>query len=110
MHRRNTTQFRVDFRNKSAELQLFRELAGVEIADRARLNLARIDLGVVERLLAGFDNQMPDRFAFLLHVALKIGAPTAENINWLVHTINLANLGSLSSAAESIDPGDGVAD
>jgi hypothetical protein len=41
---------------------------------------------------------MPDGFAFLLHVALKIGAPAAENINWLVHNIaNLANVLALSS-------------
>jgi hypothetical protein len=40
MHRGNAAQFRIDFRNKRAELQLFRELAGVEIANRARLNFA----------------------------------------------------------------------
>src|SRR5437868_12765008 len=97
MHRRNTAQFRVDLRNERAELQLFRELAGVEIADRARPDFARIDLRVVERLLTGFGNQMPDSFAFLLQVALKIGPPSAENINWLVHTINLAALLALSS-------------
>jgi hypothetical protein len=43
---------------------------------------------------------MPNGFGFLLHVALKIGAPAAENINWLVHNIvNLANLTALSSRA-----------
>src|SRR5438046_9862142 len=103
MHRWNTAQFRVDLRNERAELQLLGKLTGVEIADCARLNFASVDLGVIERLLAGFDNQMPDRFAFLLHVALKIGAPTAENINWLVHTINLANLVALSSQTDVRD-------
>src|SRR5260370_42407759 len=39
---------------------------------------------------------MPDRCAFLVDVAFKLGTPTAENINWLVHTINLANLVALS--------------
>src|SRR5438094_361277 len=54
---------------------------------------------------------MPDGFAFLLQVALKIGAPAADNINWLAHSIiNLVNVGHLSSAAESIEPGDIVAD
>src|SRR6266481_7796586 len=109
MHRRNAAEFRVDLRNECAELQLFRKLARVEIAHCTRLNFARVDLRVVERLLAGFDDQMPDRFAFLLQVALKISAPAAENINWLVHTINLSNLGSLSSATESIDAGDVLA-
>src|SRR5207244_10143824 len=103
MHRRNTSQFRVDLRNERAELQLLGKLTGVEIADCARLNFARVDLGVIERLLAGFDNQMPDRFAFLFHVALKIGAPTAENINWLLHTINFANLVALSSRTSASD-------
>jgi hypothetical protein len=28
---------------------------------------------------------VPDGFAFLFEVALKIGAPTAENVNGLVH-------------------------
>src|SRR5882724_10353495 len=110
MHRRNTAQFRVDLRNECAELQLLGKLARVEIAHCARLNFARVDLRVVERLLAGFDDQMPDRFAFLLQVALKTDTPATENINWLVHTINLSNVGSLSSAAESINPGDVLTD
>ncbi len=103
VHRRNAAQFRVDLRNKSAELQLFGELAGVEISDRTRLNLSRVDFGVIERILAGFDDQMPDRFPFLLQVALKIGAPAAEDINWLAHTINLANLAALSSRTDVRD-------
>src|SRR5882724_6707731 len=109
MHRRNTAQFRVDLRNECAQLQLLGKLARVEIAHCTCLNFARVDLRVVERLLAGFDDQMPDRFAFLLQVALKISAPAAENINWLVHTINLAKLGGLSSATESIEAGDVLA-
>src|SRR5207244_11302215 len=103
MHRRNTAQFRVDLRNERAELQLLGKLTGVEIADCARLNFARVDLGVIERLLAGFDNQMPDRFAFLFHVALKIGALTADTINWIVTTLNLANPCALSSLTDGQD-------
>ena len=61
--------------------KLFRELAGIEISNRAGLNFARVDLGVFERFLSGFDDQMPDCFPFLLQVALKIGARAAENIN-----------------------------
>ena len=64
MHRRNTTQLRIDFRNKRAELQLFGELPRVEITDRARLNLGGVDIGVVDRFFAGFGNQVPDSFAF----------------------------------------------
>src|SRR5437660_10401616 len=86
------------------------KLAAVEIANRTRLNFARVDLGVINRLLAGLNDQMPDGFPFLFQVALKIRAPTADNINWLAHNIvNLANLVSLSSTAEGIDPGDVLA-
>jgi hypothetical protein len=60
---------------------LFRELARVEIANRARLNFAGIDLRIIDGFLAGFYNDVPDRFTFLLQVALKIRAPTPENIN-----------------------------
>ena len=81
MHRRDPAQLRIDLWNEGAELQLLRELAGIEISNRARLNLARVDLGIVERFLAGFDNQMPNGLPFLLDVALKIGAPAAENVN-----------------------------
>src|SRR5438128_4214094 len=81
VHRWDAAQFRIDLRNKRAELQLLRELASVEIANRARLNLARIDLRIVDRLFAGLDNDMPDGFAFLLQVALKIGPTAAENVN-----------------------------
>jgi hypothetical protein len=45
---------------------LFRELSGIEITNRTGLNLPRIDLRIVDRLLAGFGDQMPDGFPFLL--------------------------------------------
>ena len=51
MHCGNAAQFRIDLRNKRAELQLFRELARVEIANRARLNFAGIDLGIIDGFL-----------------------------------------------------------
>ena len=86
MHGRNAAQLRIDLRNECAELQLLGELAGVEIADRARLNFCGIDLGVVDRFFPGFNDQVPDGFAFLFQVALKIGAPAAENVNF-VHKI-----------------------
>ena len=47
MHCGNAAQFRIDLRNKRAELQLFRELARVEIANRARLNFAGV---ILERI------------------------------------------------------------
>ena len=81
VHRRNAAQFRIDLWNERAELQLFGELAGIEIADRARLNFRGINLRIVDRFLAGLCDQMPDGFAFLLQVALKIGASAAENVN-----------------------------
>ena len=81
MHGGNAAQFRIDFRNKRAELQLFRELARVEIANRARLNFAGIDLRIIDGFFTGLYNDVPDRFTFFLQVALKIRAPTAENVN-----------------------------
>src|SRR5262249_16467736 len=90
MHRWNTTQLRIDLWNECSQLQLLGELAGVKIPDRSRLNFARVDLGVINRFLAGLDDQMPDRFPFLLQIALKIGAPAAENVNWLTHNPNFS--------------------
>ena len=81
-------QFRIDLRDKRAELQLFRELARVEIANRTRLNFRWINLRVVDRLFAGLDDDVPDRFPFLLQVALKIRASAAENVNF-VHISDL---------------------
>ena len=81
MHRRDAAQFRIDLRNERAELQLFCELASVEIAHCAGLNFARINLRIIDRLFAGLDDDVPDRFTFLLQVALKIRAPAAENVN-----------------------------
>ena len=81
MHCGNAAQFRIDLRNKRAELQLFRELARVEIANRARLNFAGIDLGIIDCFFTGLYNDVPDRFTFLLQVALKIRAPASKNVN-----------------------------
>src|SRR6266540_190192 len=101
MHRRDTAQFRIDLRDKRAELQLFRELACVEIANRARLNFRRIDLCIIDRFFAGLDDDVPDGFPFLLQVTLKIRAPAAENVDFVHHAlINLANLSALSSRAK----------
>ena len=73
------------FRNERAEMQLFGELAGVEISYRGRLNFRCIDFRIGDRLPAGFRDQVADGFAFLLQVALKIGAAAAENVDWFVH-------------------------
>jgi hypothetical protein len=44
---------------------------------------------------------VPDGFALLLEIALKIGAPTAENVNRFAHnSFNLANLHPLSSRTD----------
>ena len=56
---------------------------GVEISDRTRVDLAGIDLRIVDRFLAGFRDQVADRFAFLLEVALKIGSAAAEDVDWV---------------------------
>jgi hypothetical protein len=50
MRRRNAMQLRIDLRQKRAEMQLFGELTGVEIADRAGVNFAGIDLGGGDRV------------------------------------------------------------
>ena len=81
MHCGNAAQFWIDLRNKRAQLQLFRELARVEIADRARLNFAGIDLCIIDGFFTGLYNDVPDRFTFLLQIALKIRAPAPENVN-----------------------------
>jgi hypothetical protein len=67
---------------------LFRELARVEIANRARLNFAGIDLSIIDGFFTGLYNDVPDRFTFLLQIALKIRAPAAENVNF-VHNRSL---------------------
>ena len=90
-------QFWMDLRNESAELQLLGELPGIEIADRARLNFTGINFRVLDRLFSGFSNHVPDGFAFLFQVALKIGPSAAENVNRLIHSLNLANHHALSS-------------
>ena len=64
-------------------MELLSELTGVKVPNRARLNFAGIDLRILHRLFTGFDDDMPDRFTFLLQVALKIRAPTSENINFV---------------------------
>ena len=83
MHRWDPAQLRIDLRDKRTQLQLFGELTRVEIANRAGLNFRRINLRVIDRLFAGFNDDVPDRLAFLLEVALKIGASAAENVNFV---------------------------
>ena len=62
-------------------MELLGELAGIEVADGRRFDLRRIDLRVIDRIPAGFRDQVADRFAFLLQVALKIGSAAAENVD-----------------------------
>src|SRR5437867_10354358 len=83
MHRRDAAQFRIDFRNKRAELQLFCELARVEVAYCARLDFSRVDLRAVDRFFSSLSDDVPDRFALLFQVALKIRAPAAENVDFV---------------------------
>ena len=65
MDRRDTVQFRIDFRDKRSEMQLLGELPGVEITDRGGLDFGRISLRIIERFLSGFGDEMPDCFTFL---------------------------------------------
>src|SRR5947208_5725321 len=74
------------------------------MSNRARLNVADVDLGIVERLLTGFSDQMPDGFAFLFQVALKIGAPAADNINWLAHEIKIRDVRSATNVGGASVP------
>src|SRR5437660_8771503 len=80
MHRRNAMQRRIDLWNKRTQMELFRELPGIEISHRRRLNFLRIDVRVVDRLLAGFGNEVPDGFAFLLQVALKVSSAATDDV------------------------------
>jgi len=81
MHGRDAMQFWIDFRDKRAEVQLLGELPGIEISNRSGLNFRWIRFRIVKSFLAGFGDEIPNRFPFLLHVALKVGAPAAENVN-----------------------------
>src|SRR5439155_16833183 len=89
-------QFRIDLGNKRAELQLLGELSGIEVSNYARLNFSRVNLRVLDRLFAGLNNNVPDGFAFLLQVALKIRALSAENENFVHNIIYLAVLPTLT--------------
>jgi hypothetical protein len=64
-------------------LQLLGKLACVEIANRTGLNFSRINLRIIDRLLPRLDDDISNRFALFLQVALKIGAPAAENVNFV---------------------------
>jgi hypothetical protein len=79
---------------------LLRKLTCVEITNCARLNFRRIKLRVVDRLFAGLDDDVPDGFSFFLQVTLKIGASTAENVNFVHDSLNLPDLLTLSSRAK----------
>src|SRR5688572_14307722 len=81
MHGRNPVQLWVDLGNERAQMKLLGKLPGIEITNRRRLDLRRIDLGVIDRLSARLRDQVADRFPFLLQVALKIGPAAAENVN-----------------------------
>ena len=71
--------------HERAEMQLFGELAGVEISHRRRFDFRRLDFRIGDRFAARFRDQIADGFAFLLQVALKIGPAAAENVNRFVH-------------------------
>ena len=103
VHGGNAMQLRVDLRQKRAEMQLLGKLSGVEITDRAGVDFARIDLRVGDRFLSRLSDEVPDRLAFLLQVALKIGSVTAENINFVHTLITLANHLALSSRTRGRD-------
>ncbi len=76
------------------------ELTCVEIANCTCLDFRGINLRVVDRLLTGLDDDVPDGFPFFLEVTLKIGAPAAENINFVHDSLNLPGLLTLSSPAK----------
>jgi len=75
---------------------LLGKLTCVEIANCARLNFRRINLRIIDRLFARLDDDVPDRFSFLLQVALKIRPSAAKDINFVHSIVNLANLRALS--------------
>ena len=85
VHGWDTMQFRIDLRQKRTQMELLGELARVEITYRARVDFSRIDLRIFDRFPARFRDQIPDRFALFLQVALKIGSATAENVDRFVH-------------------------
>src|SRR5215212_4674669 len=74
-------QFRINFRNKRAKMELLGELAAVEIADGRRLDVSSVDLRVINRLLSRFGDEMAEGFTLLFHVALEDGTAAAENVN-----------------------------
>src|SRR4051794_31598364 len=74
-------QLRIDLGDERAQMELLREPAGIEVAHRRRLDFRRIDLRVLDRLPPRFRDQIADRFAFLLQVALKVSSAAAEDVN-----------------------------
>ena len=56
VHGRDAMQFRIDLWNERAELQLLGKLSGVKVSYRPGLNFPRIDLCIVDRFLASFNN------------------------------------------------------
>src|SRR5438045_4041849 len=89
VHRRDDVQLRIDLRNERAEVELPGKLARIEVADRRRLDLRRIDLRILDRLASRFRDEVADRLTFLLQVALKISSPAAENVNRFVHVVGV---------------------
>ena len=82
-------------------MELLGKLAGIEISHRPCLNFPRVDLGIVDRLLAGLGDQMPAGFAFLFEVALKIGAAAAKNVNGLFHNNKIGNVPAETNQART---------
>src|SRR5438067_13935517 len=85
VHRWNAAQFWLDLRNECAKLQLFGELARIEISNRDCLSFCRIDLCIVDRFPAGSYDNVPNGFALILEITLKISAPTVEKVNRFAH-------------------------
>ena len=92
MHRRDAMKCRVNFRDECAEMQLFGELASVEVSHRRRFDLRRFDLRVGNRVAARFRDQIADGLAFLFQVALKVSSAAAEDVDWFFHTMVLIKL------------------
>ena len=80
VHRWDAVESWIDLGHECAEMQLLGKLSAVEIPDCRSLDVRRIDLCILERRLACLDDQMPERLALFLEVALKVGPAAAEDV------------------------------
>ena len=85
MKRRDAPKFWVDLSEKRTQMKLSSEQAAGEISDHPGLDVARINPRLGNGTLRGLENNVANRLALLLEIALEVGPPGANDINRLGH-------------------------